>query len=793
LLPQIYSPGRVVQLLNFSAAQLNYNIKDHRGEQGMKLKRSYFYVAVMAACLVISMGLPVWASVLYADWGAGNDSTGDGSIGNPYKTLDKCVQTLALAGTHTINLKAGTYQENTSMLGYLALNRTFTGTVTIQPTDVGGVVVVQGASHATYNVRETANNGTFVWNNIIFTARAGSTQAFSPDCAFSCAHTFNSCQFNADNAAATYGVIYTSSSLASTHTMTYNSCSFSHPNSGSGDAFQCIGGTLNTINMVMNNCTSTSAGEGVWLEGKALYVQVLGGNYSSTNSNNMALLIGRDSAPGGGAQHGLNTTGSIVKGAVVINNAGHAFEIGDGVVNTLVTDCKFSGGNYGAVYKSPGTGNVCANNYFTGGTLGCMINKSINNSVVFSGNTFENSQAYCVINTDASAVAGSNQIYRNNRFICTGTASVWNWVAAKDTGGTIIDYNLYDIRGSGNFGTIENTLGITTLAGLQAAWAGYTPSGNDTHSQIAATQSLLTYHYATGNWLYYVIRNSLGQVWNKSTFEIYSPSNWSLYALPMVEDTVGNYDYTAQWPLQVPAGQYTYSVFVRGSANVAITDTQLAAPTTYNWNGTSTYYQTGDSFARLGLPANGTHAADVAAVKSDSLAIKSKTDNLLFDGSSFVKANTQATAASLTFNQVGTVSGNVGGIAGVVLPATVPSAAQIAASLLLTPANLIATDSSGRVTLTSAEHALISNDLLGATVFGSVTVKQALGTSFGVLSNDLSRSWNASTHTATVVAYACQPGSSAADHTKPLVTQVTVYDSTNTQIVSRNTTFSNLP
>jgi hypothetical protein len=55
-------------------------------------------------------------------------------------------------------------------------------------------------------------------------------------------------------------------------------------------------------------------------------------------------------------------------------------------------------------------------------------------------------------------------------------------------------------------------------------------------------------------------------------------------------------------------------------ARVTLTDTV----TTYTGNTP----QTGDSFARLGAPAGASHAVDTAAVKTDTAAIKLKTDNL---------------------------------------------------------------------------------------------------------------------------------------------------------------------
>lgn len=49
--------------------------------------------------------------------------------------------------------------------------------------------------------------------------------------------------------------------------------------------------------------------------------------------------------------------------------------------------------------------------------------------------------------------------------------------------------------------------------------------------------------------------------------------------------------------------------------------------------------QTGDNYARLGAPAGASHAADVAAVKTDTGAIKTKTDSLTFTVAGVVDAN----------------------------------------------------------------------------------------------------------------------------------------------------------
>jgi len=63
--------------------------------------------------------------------------------------------------------------------------------------------------------------------------------------------------------------------------------------------------------------------------------------------------------------------------------------------------------------------------------------------------------------------------------------------------------------------------------------------------------------------------------------------------------------------------------------------------------------QTGDNFARIGAPAGASVSADVAAVKSDSAAIKAKTDSLTFTVAGQVDSNIQS-VNDVTVNGNGT-------------------------------------------------------------------------------------------------------------------------------------------
>jgi hypothetical protein len=73
-----------------------------------------------------------------------------------------------------------------------------------------------------------------------------------------------------------------------------------------------------------------------------------------------------------------------------------------------------------------------------------------------------------------------------------------------------------------------------------------------------------------------------------------------------------------------------------------------------DWKGAVAPAMTGDAYARLGAPAGATHAADVAAVKVDTAAIKAKTDNLPSDPA-------DASDIAAAFSTVNSTLGVIGG------------------------------------------------------------------------------------------------------------------------------------
>ncbi len=103
--------------------------------------------------------------------------------------------------------------------------------------------------------------------------------------------------------------------------------------------------------------------------------------------------------------------------------------------------------------------------------------------------------------------------------------------------------------------------------------------------------------------------------------------------------------------------------------------------------------QTGDSYARLGAPAGASHAADVAAVKTDTGAIKTQTDKMAFTVTNQIDAN------ALSLNGDATSAANIAKTTKAIGRATVsgsPSTTSIPTSAC-TPAGAAADQFKGRI------------------------------------------------------------------------------------------------
>lgn len=89
----------------------------------------------------------------------------------------------------------------------------------------------------------------------------------------------------------------------------------------------------------------------------------------------------------------------------------------------------------------------------------------------------------------------------------------------------------------------------------------------------------------TGRTIYFVIRNSSGQVWNGSAFEAFNPSNWATYDVAATEQGTSGY-YSATFPGGIMAGKYSIVAHRQVGGSPATTDPVFGVGI-YYWTGSA--------------------------------------------------------------------------------------------------------------------------------------------------------------------------------------------------------------
>jgi len=134
-----------------------------------------------------------------------------------------------------------------------------------------------------------------------------------------------------------------------------------------------------------------------------------------------------------------------------------------------------------------------------------------------------------------------------------------------------------------------------------------------------------------------------------------------------------------------------------------------------NWKGSAAPANTGDAYARLGAPAGVSVSADVAAIKTDSGAIKAKTDGLNFTGTD-VKATLDGEPVALSADQ----AVNVTKIAGA---AVSTSTAQVGVNVV----------SQANIDFGATQKASIATAVSGLVIENSKTFLQVVRSMFAIL------------------------------------------------------------
>jgi parallel beta-helix repeat protein len=534
----------------------------------------------------------------------GNDSTGNGTIGNPWATFTKAITNNAsLAAGDMVLPAAGTYAENNS--GAFLLNKTFSATnpVIVQPQVANTTVTITGTSGSTDFI--IGNCGGFRFNNINFAQYgAGSTQI----CRFSGNATvglyFYQCNFTITSTSS--HVNYAFSSAITTGTtgvtnITWDTCTITatdYLNQTRGIQILNVDGTTPLDSLTIKNCSITTGATPITLSG-ATNVSVSYNVCTAllASAGGYGIIIGYDSHT---ATHA--TTGTAWNN--IVNTAGgHGMLVGGSTTTVTYRNNRVYGGNttsagQGIVIKGC-TGCTVEFNFVQGGlNSGIYLKGATANTV--AGNI--SAQAFSSFNYSAALRLGidpsdptdftcTNNAINYNTFIQSGAggAMIYWEPSTGDGGGNVSNNNQYLFVGSGTtWGTIYgNTTAGQTLSALRTAWASAPVSeqGNDAASTLYGTASVVSYQAATtGSYLYYTVTSDAGQLWNGSGFVTPGSVDYGTLTFPLSEFWPGSYVYCSALIQTLPAGRYTLNIYKTTSGVANLTDT-LQATQTLDWSG----------------------------------------------------------------------------------------------------------------------------------------------------------------------------------------------------------------
>lgn len=228
-------------------------------------------------------------------------------------------------------------------------------------------------------------------------------------------------------------------------------CSFS----GDGRAIAIQDGT---IDVLIEDCTSTA---------EDMFVRV--GHDNTTAYSNHDVTVRN------------NTATSLLTAAVVV---------GVGAWNITVEDNVLAGGPSIFRFRGHATNdnivvqrNTCSRNALFSGTESAALECFGMRNVQFLDNVVTSDLAAMIKLNLQDVLTNQNNTITGNTFNQAGD-KVFDWATANDGNNNAVDSNVYRLTSGATVGDVRGTAGITTLAGLQAAWAGYTNATNDANSAV---------------------------------------------------------------------------------------------------------------------------------------------------------------------------------------------------------------------------------------------------------------------------------------------------------------------
>lgn len=439
----------------------------------------------------------------YVNDATGNDSApGDGSLANPWKTIQKAVDTVSTGTAHTILVAPGTYAETTN--NYLYINRNDLR-ITIQAN--GGTVTLNTANtDQVVRLHTALDTGTSTVTLVGLTLTpatvAGTGVVYMSSVV--CPLVMTNCILNPSGTAIN---VAASASAAATRTLTLNNCTLNE-----GGAYGINADDL--AELVVDGCTISSAATrqailasttNAATRPTAVLLKVTDSilnqgiqaltHWDSVYIANNTITINESSGATVGVQVGNDTTNNATPiGRTYIagnrisftgSNVTHGILVGPGCVGADVFANIIKAADIGIVVKGdctvtdkmPSRARIIGNfvyaprGIFLKGSSGNLVQ---HNSVSASKN---DGAAFELVSETRSAVAynSTDNTIIDNIFDADATAQVS--IKDYETGGATVrnryDYNLL---GAGTAGIWKVGAGaaVTTKSGLLAVWAGNT-------------------------------------------------------------------------------------------------------------------------------------------------------------------------------------------------------------------------------------------------------------------------------------------------------------------------------
>ena len=454
---------------------------------------------IVLAFLLCSVAPTAKAATYYVRT-TGNDTTGDGSTGTPWATLSKALTTVAIGGGDTVLVGPGTYAESTSGLGYLFLDRAFTGEVVVRSeTSTATDVVITGATSTAYDTRcQACANLTF--SDVTFSPRVNTnTSAFKKLTGTTTALKFERVVFDVSATGGT-GLFLRAVTGTTITAVTLTDCFLRQvganvPGNGvylnqsgtgtidgvsvdgldgallGGVAVNVLGAsnvTLTRINV------RTNGSYGVQLN-PVTTASLTASDIVTTGAQAVAVIVGTD------GEAGAASTGVTISTSRIESALSHGLLIGYGVTGALVDDVSVAGYDVGIVARGS-TDVVVRNSRVRHHHGGGLYTKGATNAS-WTGNTCESAGGESIKMALNGATAPSAATYTGNLIVVSGAAKAFDWPTDFDSGASVVAGNYYAVP-QGQFGQVLADQSVGTMNELKSAWAPYGDGTNDRSSML---------------------------------------------------------------------------------------------------------------------------------------------------------------------------------------------------------------------------------------------------------------------------------------------------------------------